>query len=74
MLRHTMARNARIPKVDLTDPRLHEVARLMDKIADKRSGPLANFEARSAALEAIALEAMSLLTQQRGARKNSVDD
>jgi hypothetical protein len=74
MLLYAMPRNARIPKVDRTDPRLREIARLMGELADERSGPSADPGVRSAAFDGVARDVLQDLARQRAAQKHDVDD
>lgn len=67
-----MPRNARIPKVERVDPRLHKLVRLMDEIADEACGPSASPKTRSGVVKAIGEEALRMLAQQR-ADKEGVD-
>lgn len=60
-----MPRNARIPKVDRADPRLQELLRLMEELADERCGPSASFETRSDAVQTIGEELLRTLARQR---------
>lgn len=62
-----MPRNARIPKIDLSDPKLHELAQRMNELADERAGPGATFAERSAQTQAIAEEILRRVARQRGA-------
>ena len=69
-----MPRNARIPKIDLSDPRLHELARRMNELADERAGPGASFAERSAETQALVEEVLRRVEDQRGADEGSSAD
>lgn len=69
-----MPRNARIPKIDLSDPRLHELARRMNELADERAGSGATFAERSAETQAIAEEVLRRVARRRGAGDGNSTD
>jgi hypothetical protein len=69
-----MPKNARIPKSDLSDPRLHDAARLMAELVDERTGPEADFAARSKARQAIAKEVLQMLARRRSTHNDDAED